>query len=78
MRFSEQGLGQSSSQLNASLLTLCVFAVVLPGAYHRAMADILNTQNLDASLSSSDPKEGTQILQISHPVSDLLLCIVGL
>ncbi|KZP33351.1 calcium/proton exchanger [Athelia psychrophila] len=77
MRFSEQGLGQSSSQLNASLLTLCVFAVVLPGAYHRAMADILNTQNLDASLSSSDPKEGTQILQISHPIAIILFLVYG-
>ncbi|KZP33338.1 hypothetical protein FIBSPDRAFT_882079 [Athelia psychrophila] len=36
VRFSEQGLGRTASQLNVSLLTLSVFAVVLPGAYHMA------------------------------------------
>lgn len=69
MRFSEQGLDQSASQLNALLLTLSVFVVVLPGAYHMAMSAILNSRNHNTSSNSSD-KEGTKMLQISHPVSD--------
>ncbi|KZP31719.1 hypothetical protein FIBSPDRAFT_723790 [Athelia psychrophila] len=69
-RFSGQGLGPSASQLGALVLTFSVFAVILPGAYHMAVSDILNTESPNATSSGSDPKEGTQILHLSHPVSD--------
>lgn len=74
----DQGLGQSASQLNVSLLTISVFAVVLPGVYHMAMSNISNPQTPDESSNNSDPKEGTHILQISHQVSDFTAMFVGL
>lgn len=76
-RFSEQGFGQSASQLNASLLTISVIAVLIPGAYHLAVADTSNTQNPEGPTNSSDPGEATQILRVSHGVAIILLFIYG-
>ncbi|KZP31725.1 calcium/proton exchanger [Athelia psychrophila] len=76
-RFAEQGFGQSASQLNASLLTVSVIAVLLPGAYHMAVSDTSNTQNPGEPSNSSDLQEGTQILRVSHGVAIILLFIYG-
>ena len=59
-RFSEQGFGLSASQLNSSLLTISVIAVLLPAAFHLAV-------------SSSDSSEGADILKVSHGVAIILL-----
>ncbi|KIK95441.1 hypothetical protein PAXRUDRAFT_827033 [Paxillus rubicundulus Ve08.2h10] len=39
LRFSEQGFGTSAVQLNSSLLTISVIAVLLPGAFLMALQD---------------------------------------
>ncbi|KAF8501612.1 calcium/proton exchanger [Russula emetica] len=69
-RFSEQGFGISAVQLNSSLLTLSVIAVLLPAAFHNAV---------QPSDGSADPltnqQEGNDILSISHGVAVILLFI---
>jgi len=69
-RFSEQGFGISAVQLNSSLLTLSVIAVLLPAAFHNAV---------QPSGGSVDPltnaQEGHDILSISHGVAIILLFI---
>ncbi|KAN0124599.1 calcium/proton exchanger, partial [Lactarius tabidus] len=64
-RFSEQGFGMSATQLNSSLLTLSVIAVLLPAAFHSAV---------QPSAGGTDPltdaQEGHDILAISHGASD--------
>ncbi|KAF5377375.1 hypothetical protein D9757_008035 [Collybiopsis confluens] len=63
VRFSEQGFGAVATQLNSSLLTLSVIAVLLPAAFH------LNVNN------DSDSDEGQDILKVSHGVAIILLFI---
>ncbi|KAG9081282.1 hypothetical protein FRC06_005671, partial [Ceratobasidium sp. 370] len=53
----------SAAQLNSSLLTISVIAVLLPAAFHFAV----NT--------NSDPDEGFDILHMSHGVAIVLLLI---
>lgn len=69
-RFSEQGFGMSATQLNSSLLTLSVIAVLLPAAFHSAV---------QPSPGGADPltdaQEGHDILAISHGVAIILLFI---
>jgi len=62
-RFSEQGFGLSSSQLNSSLLTVSVIAVLLPAAFHFSVT------------STIDTSEAADILQLSHGVAIVLLFI---
>jgi len=66
-RFSEQGFSISTTQLNSSLLTLSVIAMLLPAVFYSAVrpeADpITNAQ------------EGHDILAISHGVAIILLFI---
>jgi Ca2+:H+ antiporter len=59
-RFSEQGFGMSATQLNSSLLTISVIAVLLPAAFHLSSSDT----NISTTL------EGSDILKVSHGVSD--------
>ncbi|KAI0272151.1 hypothetical protein BGY98DRAFT_1090962 [Russula aff. rugulosa BPL654] len=61
-RFSEQGLGIDVVQLNSSLLTLSVIAVLLPAAFHNAF------QPTDNVGPSTNEKERHDILSISHGV----------
>ncbi|EJD06395.1 calcium/proton exchanger [Fomitiporia mediterranea MF3/22] len=72
MRFQEQGFGASASQINSSLLTLSVIAVLLPAAFHFAVQP-------DASDPSEDPltnpQEAADITKLSHGVAIILLCI---
>ncbi|KAH8109579.1 calcium/proton exchanger [Phellopilus nigrolimitatus] len=73
-RFQEQGFGSSASQINSSLLTLSVIAVLLPGAFHLAVQP-------DASDPTHDPltdgQEGADIKKLSHGVAIILLFIYG-
>ncbi|TFY61310.1 hypothetical protein EVG20_g7102 [Dentipellis fragilis] len=73
-RFSEQGFGLSSTQLNSSLLTLSVIGVLLPAAFHMAVEP-------DPDDPSHDPltnqQEGSDILRVSHGVAIVLLFIYG-
>jgi len=69
MRFSEQGFGMSATQLNASLLTISVIAVLLPAAFH------LSLGNGNSDISST--VEGDDILKVSHGVALILLFIYG-
>ncbi|CUA71895.1 Putative vacuolar cation/proton exchanger 4 [Rhizoctonia solani] len=62
-RYSEQGFMASAAQLNSSLLTISVIAVLLPAAFHFAT----NQQ--------ADPDEGLDILRMSHGVAIVLLLI---
>jgi Ca2+:H+ antiporter len=48
-----------STQLNSSLLTISVIAVLLPAAFHFA-----------AGAEIPDPQEENDILAVSHAVSD--------
>ncbi|THV03210.1 calcium/proton exchanger [Dendrothele bispora CBS 962.96] len=56
VRFSEQGFGAVATQLNSSLLTISVIAVLLPAAFH------LNVN------STTDSDEQQDILKMSHGV----------
>ncbi|KIJ12812.1 hypothetical protein PAXINDRAFT_14377 [Paxillus involutus ATCC 200175] len=66
MRFSEQGFGTSAVQLNSSLLTISVIAVLLPGAFLMALQD-----QADFDSASTDEK----ILKMSRGVAIILLFI---
>ncbi|KAG2093487.1 Calcium/proton exchanger [Suillus discolor] len=68
MRFSEQGFGQSAVQLNSSLLTISVIAVLLPGAFHMA---------LQGQPAYSELSTDYNILKTSHGVAIILLFIYG-
>jgi Ca2+:H+ antiporter len=61
LKYSEQGFGVSATQLNSSLLTISVIAVLLPAAF-------------DFS-TSSRATDGPAILALSHGVAIILLFI---
>ncbi|KAI0300889.1 calcium/proton exchanger [Russula brevipes] len=67
--FSEQGFGVGAAQLNSSLLTLSVIAVLLPAAFHNAV------QPSNGNDPLTDAEEGKRILSISHGVAIILLFI---
>ncbi|EIM91413.1 calcium/proton exchanger [Stereum hirsutum FP-91666 SS1] len=71
-RFSEQGFGLSATQLNSSLLTLSVIAVLLPAAFHSAVTPLNRYTD-----PLTDAQEGKDILSISHGVAIILLFIYG-
>jgi Ca2+:H+ antiporter len=66
LRFSEQGFGQSAVQLNSSLLTISVIAVLLPGAFHMA---------LQGQPEYDETSTDYNILKTSHGVAIILLFI---
>ncbi|KAG1819224.1 Sodium/calcium exchanger protein-domain-containing protein [Suillus subaureus] len=66
LRFSEQGFGQSAVQLNSSLLTISVIAVLLPGAFHMA---------LQGQPEYSELLTDYNILKTSHGIAIILLFI---
>ncbi|KAF9525689.1 calcium/proton exchanger [Crepidotus variabilis] len=66
MRYSEQGFGLSSTQLNSTLLTISVIAVLLPAAFH-----------FSADAQLTDQVEQQDILAVSHGVAIILLFIYG-
>ncbi|KAL1694306.1 Sodium/calcium exchanger protein-domain-containing protein [Schizophyllum commune] len=68
IKYAEQGFGVSTTQLNSSLLTISVIAVLLPAAYHLALTD----DNV-----SNDQDQGSPILSLSRGVSIILLIIYG-
>jgi Ca2+:H+ antiporter len=65
LKYSEQGFGASAAQLNSSLLTISVIAILLPAAF-----------NFTASSLSTD-EEDRDILSVSHGVALILLIIYG-
>ncbi|KAJ7227127.1 calcium/proton exchanger, partial [Mycena pura] len=68
IKFSEQGFGASATQLNASLLTISVIAVLLPAAFRFSVT---------TGTTGSDPDAGQDILKFSHGVALILLFIYG-
>jgi Ca2+:H+ antiporter len=72
MRFAEQGFQLNSAQLNSTLLTLSVIVILLPGAFHLAVAKKANGVD-----PLTDFKEGQDILRMSHGVAFLVLFIYG-
>ncbi|KAG2337806.1 calcium/proton exchanger [Suillus weaverae] len=66
LRFSEQGFGRSAVQINSSLLTISVIAVLLPGAFHMA---------LQGQPEYNEMLTDYNILKTSHGVSIILLFI---
>lgn len=69
-RFAEQGFLASAAQLNSSLLTLSVVAVLFPAAFHFAV-----TPSGSATDQLNDQAEGRDILKMSRGVSIILLFI---
>ncbi|KAF7424414.1 hypothetical protein PC9H_009721 [Pleurotus ostreatus] len=67
-QYSEQGFTVSTVQLNSSLLTISVIAVLLPAAYILALSE-----------GPADPnqQQGKQVLQLSRGVAVILLFIYG-
>ncbi|KAJ7324006.1 Calcium/proton exchanger [Mycena albidolilacea] len=65
LKFSEQGFGASATQLNSSLLTISVIAILLPNAFRFAVTP------------QSDSDAGEDILKVSHGVALILLFIYG-
>ncbi|KAJ7475750.1 Calcium/proton exchanger [Mycena latifolia] len=65
VKFSEQGFGASATQLNSSLLTISVIAVLLPTAFRFSVT------------TTSDPVSGQDILRASHGAALVLLFIYG-
>ncbi|KIY43837.1 hypothetical protein FISHEDRAFT_67626 [Fistulina hepatica ATCC 64428] len=63
LRFSEQGFGVSATQLNSSLLTISVIAVLLPAAFSLSVDQ------------QTDADEGSDILKVSRGVAIILLFI---
>jgi Ca2+:H+ antiporter len=63
IKYSEQGFGASASQLNSSLLTISVIAVLLPAAFRFSVT------------TQSDPDSGDDLLKVSHGVALILLFI---
>ncbi|KAG9315183.1 hypothetical protein JVU11DRAFT_4310 [Chiua virens] len=59
LRFSEQGLDQTATQIHSSLLTISVGALLLPAAYHFA---------LSGGQESSSIQQREDILKMSHGV----------
>ncbi|OAX33116.1 calcium/proton exchanger [Rhizopogon vinicolor AM-OR11-026] len=66
LRFSEQGFGQTAAQLNSSLLTISVIAVLIPGAFHMA---------LQGQAQYDEVTVDDKILKTSHGVALILLFI---
>ncbi|KAJ7135717.1 Sodium/calcium exchanger protein-domain-containing protein [Mycena epipterygia] len=67
VKFSEQGFAAGAAQLNSSLLTLSVVAVLLPAAYQM-------TQKTDGSAGAAAAMQA-QILKFSHGIAIILLFI---
>ncbi|KJA22895.1 hypothetical protein HYPSUDRAFT_87039 [Hypholoma sublateritium FD-334 SS-4] len=67
LKYSEQGFGASATQLNSSLLTISVIAVLLPAAFHFS--------NTTTTTPLSTGSEGKAILSVSHGVAIILLFI---
>ncbi|KAJ4471581.1 calcium proton exchanger [Lentinula aciculospora] len=65
VRFSEQGFGLVASQLNSSLLTIAVIAILLPAAFYYNVT------------TETDSDEGQDLLKVSHGVALILLFIYG-
>ncbi|KAI9457564.1 calcium proton exchanger [Boletus coccyginus] len=66
LRFSEQGFGLIAAQMNSSLLTISVIAVLLPGAFIMALSESSGFDQTSVEKS---------ILDMSHGVSIILLFI---
>ncbi|EEB99163.1 hypothetical protein MPER_01209, partial [Moniliophthora perniciosa FA553] len=66
LKFSEQGFGSVATQLNSSLLTISVIAVLLPAAFHMNVTP------------QSDNDESQDILKMSHGVAIMLLLMTVL
>ncbi|EPT00708.1 hypothetical protein FOMPIDRAFT_150496 [Fomitopsis schrenkii] len=64
IKFSEQGFGQSTTQLNCSLLIVSVIAILLPAAFHQVVGG-------DIPIS----EEGPAVLSFSRGVAVILLLI---
>jgi Ca2+:H+ antiporter len=60
VRYSEQGFGLSSAQVNSSLLSIAVIAVLLPGAFDVAIR---------LNITEEDDDYEYDILNLSHGVS---------
>lgn len=71
-RFSEQGFIQTTAQLNTSLLILSVTAILIPAAFHVAIAN--SSSESGTNTDSDQPKD---ILKMSHGVALILLVIYG-
>ncbi|KAL0564289.1 hypothetical protein V5O48_017764 [Marasmius crinis-equi] len=65
IKYSEQGFGAAATQIDSSMLTISVIAVLLPAAFHL----IVNLQGQNPS----DAHENQEILKMSHGVAILLL-----
>jgi len=65
LKYSEQGFGASAAQLNSSLLTVSVIAILLPAAFNFTANSLSNDETLH------------DLLSVSHGVALILLFIYG-
>jgi len=65
MRYSEQQFLSTASQINSSLLTISVIAVLIPAAFQAAIK----------STGASDPDLNNDVLRMSHGAAVILLAI---
>ncbi|KIO34797.1 hypothetical protein M407DRAFT_16745 [Tulasnella calospora MUT 4182] len=73
-KFATQGFLLSAAQLNSSLLTLSVVAVLIPATFHAALTTSGDQTNEGTITTDS---EGDRILKMSRGVSIILLFIYG-
>ncbi|KAG8931770.1 hypothetical protein FRC02_002177 [Tulasnella sp. 418] len=73
-RFSEQGFMQGAAQINSSLLTVSVVAILIPATFHAAIGGNTSTES-EGNISPQ--KEGQDILKMSRGVAIILLFIYG-
>ncbi|CAD6591241.1 MAG: hypothetical protein TREMPRED_006041, partial [Tremellales sp. Tagirdzhanova-0007] len=71
LRFAEQTIKTTASQLNSSLLLIAVIAVLIPSAFHFS----ITTSPDGSGLSLTDAQEAHDLLAMSHGVAVILLVL---
>ena len=71
LRYHEQGYGIKAAQLQISLLSISVFSIVIPAAFHNSL-DALQT---NGGTSQNNAVEEAEILAISRGVAVILIIV---
>jgi len=71
LRYHEQGYGVKAAQLQVSLLSISVFSIVIPAAFHSSL-DALQSNN---ETTQSNAVEEAEILAISRGVAIILIIV---
>lgn len=71
VKYKEQTIKTTASQLNSSLLLMAVIAMLIPSAFHFA----ITTSSTGEGLALTSAEEGQDLLKMSHGVAILLLLL---